>query len=379
MKSFFFLSFIIAVTNAAINPMIKFQLPLLQNVYTECQKANGVLYFGGFFNYVCLTSSTNVIDFSDTTDIVGTNASPSNVSYSNQPKEGYYNFQYENTYFNYKWPICTKDDPEYDHAKCMEAASKLTTIENPINVDLIYEAVSCLFEQVNADYSAAALFYYNKNDTFELYDFICELEIFDIGYCRVDDNMIKMKKLSEEDHQICSKAKVNKVQNPKAKDFQPIFVTINPTITTIKNEEPIPTPPNPDPEKPIPTPPYPEEPIPTPSYPDEPVIEIPSVSETETNMMINTITILTSTTATSIPTPPIPCKPVIVTKKIKETITEKEIITVTVTEESNPTTNPEIQCADKWAQCGGIDYKGPTCCQSGSTCHQFNKYYSHCI
>lgn len=40
--------------------------------------------------------------------------------------------------------------------------------------------------------------------------------------------------------------------------------------------------------------------------------------------------------------------------------------------------NPGV-CAAKWAQCGGLDWKGATCCQSGSTCQVSNQWYSQCV
>ena len=66
-----------------------------------------------------------------------------------------------------------------------------------------------------------------------------------------------------------------------------------------------------------------------------------------------------------------------VTEKVKETITQKEIVTVTVTEDITPT--PNVKCAGKWAQCGGVGFNGPTCCESGTTCHKYNEYYSQCM
>ncbi|OUM64800.1 carbohydrate-binding module family 1 protein [Piromyces sp. E2] len=64
----------------------------------------------------------------------------------------------------------------------------------------------------------------------------------------------------------------------------------------------------------------------------------------------------------------------------RETITKKETITITVTKNSSvETTTPSKKCSGKWAQCGGIGYKGPSCCQPGLTCHKFDKYYSQCI
>jgi endo-1,4-beta-xylanase len=35
-------------------------------------------------------------------------------------------------------------------------------------------------------------------------------------------------------------------------------------------------------------------------------------------------------------------------------------------------------CSAIWGQCGGNGWSGPTCCQSGSTCHKQNDYYSQC-
>nr|AAW64927.1 cellobiohydrolase family 6 [Thermochaetoides thermophila] len=36
-------------------------------------------------------------------------------------------------------------------------------------------------------------------------------------------------------------------------------------------------------------------------------------------------------------------------------------------------------CSSVWGQCGGINYNGPTCCQSGSVCAYLNDWYSQCI
>ncbi|KAH6989761.1 Non-catalytic module family expansin [Ilyonectria sp. MPI-CAGE-AT-0026] len=43
--------------------------------------------------------------------------------------------------------------------------------------------------------------------------------------------------------------------------------------------------------------------------------------------------------------------------------------------------DPSLQqsCAAPWAQCGGRDWTGATCCQSGSGCVYTNDYYSQCI
>jgi len=94
----------------------------------------------------------------------------------------------------------------------------------------------------------------------------------------------------------------------------------------------------------------------------------------------STKTIPTSTTTTSTKTIPTStkCLPitVTVTQKEKITVTIRETVTVTKTRQAEPTGD---NCAAKWAQCGGVGFNGPTCCQSGSTCHQVNQYYSQCI
>ena len=94
-----------------------------------------------------------------------------------------------------------------------------------------------------------------------------------------------------------------------------------------------------------------------------------------------TIPNITSTTPIISTTNPTKCIPVTitVTETEKDTITVKETVTVTI--KSDPTNDPidETHCAAKWAQCGGVGYKGPTCCQSGSTCRELNQYYSQCV
>jgi len=106
--------------------------------------------------------------------------------------------------------------------------------------------------------------------------------------------------------------------------------------------------------------------------------KIPPTTTTTTTTKIPPTT--TTTTTTKIPPTTTKCLPVTltVTKKEKITVTEKETITVTVTE-NDQSTPTNISCAKKWAQCGGINYSGPTCCESGSTCNEVNKYYSQCI
>ncbi|KAK4233385.1 Alpha/Beta hydrolase protein [Achaetomium macrosporum] len=44
------------------------------------------------------------------------------------------------------------------------------------------------------------------------------------------------------------------------------------------------------------------------------------------------------------------------------------------TQPSDPST-----CSPKWTQCGGRDWTGSACCQSGITCRASNEWYSQCV
>lgn len=40
---------------------------------------------------------------------------------------------------------------------------------------------------------------------------------------------------------------------------------------------------------------------------------------------------------------------------------------------------PSRDYQKKWGQCGGVNWRGPTQCEPGSTCHMQNQYYSQCF
>lgn len=46
-----------------------------------------------------------------------------------------------------------------------------------------------------------------------------------------------------------------------------------------------------------------------------------------------------------------------------------------------PTPEPpsSSSCSSKYQQCGGTGWKGPKCCEEGSTCRKSNPYYSQCV
>jgi len=109
--------------------------------------------------------------------------------------------------------------------------------------------------------------------------------------------------------------------------------------------------------------------------------ELSPVITTTTSTKQPPVITTTTTTTTSEQVNSTKCIPAVitVTEKEKVTVTEKETITVTVTENGSTQTNGDVRCAKKWAQCGGVGFNGPTCCESGSTCKELNQYYSQCI
>jgi len=44
-----------------------------------------------------------------------------------------------------------------------------------------------------------------------------------------------------------------------------------------------------------------------------------------------------------------------------------------------PTPAPPTNCADRYHQCGGIGWGGPTCCVTGNTCKELNPHYFQCL
>ncbi|KAJ3144544.1 hypothetical protein HK101_002652 [Irineochytrium annulatum] len=54
-------------------------------------------------------------------------------------------------------------------------------------------------------------------------------------------------------------------------------------------------------------------------------------------------------------------------------------VTPTSTTTTSTSSTPSSGCAPIWAQCGGIGFSGPTCCQAGTTCQFSNAWYSQCL
>jgi len=118
---------------------------------------------------------------------------------------------------------------------------------------------------------------------------------------------------------------------------------------------------------------------------------IPSSSTTTTGSCEASTVYITVTPEPSVP------NTVYITVTSREVVTEKVTVTVepttkktttrktTTTKKTTTTTTKKStqtsggRCVAKYAQCGGIGYSGPTCCESGSTCVVSNEYYSQCI
>jgi len=120
----------------------------------------------------------------------------------------------------------------------------------------------------------------------------------------------------------------------------------------------------------------------------------------------NTVTV-TVTSPPEIVTVTVTNRPKVVTVTVNNTpetvtITEKETETVTTTitseclqpiqepkqdlnqtnvgptDDNEESSEDEEGCVELYGQCGGVDYKGPTCCRKGH-CAYFHEYYSQCI
>ncbi|KAI8804031.1 glycoside hydrolase superfamily [Cladochytrium replicatum] len=71
------------------------------------------------------------------------------------------------------------------------------------------------------------------------------------------------------------------------------------------------------------------------------------------------------------------------TTSIVPSITTRATTTTTTSRATSVSSSSPLptatSCSVKWAQCGGINWTGPKCCVSGSTCTYSNDYYSQCL
>lgn len=97
-------------------------------------------------------------------------------------------------------------------------------------------------------------------------------------------------------------------------------------------------------------------------------LETTITTSTKTLPNIITVTITNDVTITN---------EVTVTNEV--TITNEITVTVNQCSCSTPTPTPsDTQCSKRFEQCGGLYYKGPTCCQTGK-CQKVNEFYYQCI
>jgi len=142
------------------------------------------------------------------------------------------------------------------------------------------------------------------------------------------------------------------------------------------------------------------EPIPTP-VDENPVEPKPTGKKTTPKVSKTTKANITKTT----PAGECSCEPVTVTVTVTEKSTETTAPVDTASNENGsaatapktpttPSTGKAItgeipegeedavssgKCSRRFARCGGINYKGPKCCQSGSRCYYINRWLSQCL
>ncbi|KAF3106711.1 hypothetical protein TWF706_003222 [Orbilia oligospora] len=126
---------------------------------------------------------------------------------------------------------------------------------------------------------------------------------------------------------------------------------------------------------------WPDTPVATWSSPNGPVCVqwlsgLGSTTTTTSTTAIQTTTVKTttsSTTTTRITT---------TTSSVRPTTTTTTPIVQTTPSTTTPartTTTAAQPAQQKWGQCGGVGWTGPTACVDGSTCQALNPYYSQCL
>jgi len=93
-----------------------------------------------------------------------------------------------------------------------------------------------------------------------------------------------------------------------------------------------------------------------------------------------TVVAVPTTTKVTVPTTLVTVtKPTTTTKAAATTKAPAPTTTKAVTQPTVAPTTPDSSVAQKWYQCGGVGFKGPTKCVSGCTCVAQNPYYSQCL
>lgn len=86
-------------------------------------------------------------------------------------------------------------------------------------------------------------------------------------------------------------------------------------------------------------------------------------------------TVTTETTETAATTETTSTTPTTTPTTVKTTETPNTTTTTT----TSPTTTSTLGCGAAWAQCGGADFEGSSCCQPGLSCVSVNAYWARCV
>jgi len=157
-----------------------FKRRIFKEIYDDCKEKEGTFYFKDDEEAICLKSSTGIIDFSNSTEIVGKNFSRNTYYYRNlldKPFEINENNELE----YYHWPLCDSNSPEYNFDKCMSESSWFRTFENPAGLNIIMNLIyDCMNMEGNAFY------YSNNSNNGSKYEYVCveerPLDYFDNPY-----------------------------------------------------------------------------------------------------------------------------------------------------------------------------------------------------
>jgi len=163
MKSLLFFGIVLTYlgsSRAIVDPFLKYRPIIVQDVIDNCEKVYGHLYFESSEKLVCLSSPTGEIDFSDNTEIVGTNFANRDCKIDS-----------DDNIAEYTWNICDKNNTSYDHKACMAEAANFYHFDD-IRVDASFiETLD--YCGVNNDDENVRFYYSPRTDGKEGYNYAC--------------------------------------------------------------------------------------------------------------------------------------------------------------------------------------------------------------
>jgi len=163
----------IGKTKALVDPFLSTRSLIFADGIKKCKEANGMFYFDSYEKFICLSSPNGIIDFSDSTEIVGTNFAKRNV------------IDRSSDNLKYSWELCDKNSEIYNHKKCMKEASYLSAVES-MDKDIIYQKAEC----ENESFSEYNTFYYRRyGEGRKDFDYAC-IERFNSSKFFIEANML---------------------------------------------------------------------------------------------------------------------------------------------------------------------------------------------